>query len=47
MGKIKLRSEESSISYPDISKAFKLTGWKPKVRFNIGLKKTINYYQKY
>ena len=47
IGKIKLRREESPTSYPDISKAFKLTGWKPKVRFNIGLKKTINYYQKY
>ena len=47
IGKIKMRSEESLICYPNISKAFKLTGWKPKVKFNKGLKKTINYYQKY
>ena len=46
IGKVKMRNEESITSYPDISKAFKLTGWRPKVRFNSGLKKTINYYQK-
>lgn len=47
IGKIQMRNEESLIFYPSINKAFKLIGWKPRIRFNIGLKKTMEYYQKY
>ena len=44
-GKIKLRSEENIMTYPSIGKAIRLTGWKPKIDFNKGVKKTINYYK--
>ena len=44
-GKIKLRIEENLITYPNIKKATKFTGWKPKIKIDLGLKKTINYYR--
>ena len=44
-GKIKLRIEENLITYPNIKKAIKLTGWKPKIKIDLGLKKTIKYYR--
>ena len=44
--KIKLRKEEMMSLYPDIRKAKKILGWRPKVSFNKGLKKTIKYYQR-
>jgi len=31
---------------PDISKAIKMLGWSPKIKFSTGLEKTIEYYQK-
>ena len=40
-GKIKLRKDEINILYPSIKKAYDLLGWKPKINFNIGLKRTI------
>lgn len=43
-GKIKIRKDEISKLYPNISKARKILKWKPKIKLNIGLKKTINYY---
>ena len=43
-GKIKYRKDEMIKLYPKISKAKNLIGWKPKVSFNNGLKKTIKYY---
>ena len=47
-GKIKLRKDETNKLYPNIKKARKLLKWKPKIKLNSGLKKTINYYvQKY
>ena len=45
-GKIKLRLDEYKNTFPKINKALKLTNWRPKVPFKIGLKKTINYYIK-
>ena len=44
-GKIKLRNEENIVTYPNIEKARKLIGWKPKINFNNGIKKTIKYYK--
>jgi len=43
-GKIKYRKDEMIKLYPRISKAKNLIGWKPKVSFNNGLKRTIKYY---
>ena len=45
-GKIKLRKDEISSLYPDITKAKKILKWKPKIKLNLGLKKTVNYYKK-
>jgi len=45
-GKIKLRPDESMITYPDISKIKKDSGWKPEILFKEGLNKTINFYRK-
>ena len=45
-GEIKYRSEENLSLYADISKAQKLISWKPKIDFDLGLKKTIDYYSK-
>ena len=45
-GKIKLRKDEMSKIYPNISKTKKTLNWKPKTSFKIGLKKTIQYYKK-
>ena len=44
-GKIKLRKDESLLSYPSITKAKKKLGWKPKTDIDEGLKKTIKYYK--
>ena len=43
-GKIRIRKDEISKLYPNISKARKILRWRPKIKLNIGLKKTINYY---
>ena len=45
-GEIKYRSNENLSLYADISKAQKLISWKPKIDFDFGLKKTIDYYSK-
>ena len=45
-GKIKLRKDEIKKLYPSITKAKKILNWMPKVKINLGLKKTINYYKK-
>ena len=44
-GKIKLRSDENEIIYPDTKKAKKILNWKLKDNFNYKLKETINYYK--
>ena len=45
-GKIKFRKDEIKYLYPSIKKANLLLNWTPKVKFNLGLKKTINDYKK-
>ena len=45
-GKIKFRKDEIKNLYPSITKAKKILKWMPKVKINLGLKKTINYYKK-
>lgn len=45
-GKIKFRKDEIKFLYPSIKKANLLLDWRPKVKFNFGIKKTINYYKK-
>ena len=44
-GKIKLRKDESLVSYPSILKAKKKLSWQPKTSIDEGLKKTIKYYK--
>ena len=44
-GKIKLRSDENKIIYPDIKKAKKILNWKLKDNFSYKLKETVNYYK--
>ncbi len=46
-GKIKMRQDEIKIFYPEIKKIKKILNWKPKVKFQIGLKKTIQHYSRY
>ena len=43
-GKIKLRKEENKITYPNISKSYKILNWKPKISFVAGLNKTMRFY---
>ena len=45
-GKIMMRKDEINKLYPDIKKAKKKIGWMPKVKFNEGITKTINFYKK-
>ena len=45
-GEIKYRSKENLSLYADISKAQKLISWNPKIDFDLGLKRTIDYYSK-
>jgi len=45
-GKIKIRKDENKITFPNILKAKKILRWKPKISFDVGLKKTINHYLK-
>ena len=44
-GEIKLRADETLSIYPNIKKAKKILDWTPKVPFDKGLKKTINFYK--
>ena len=45
-GKIKLRKDEYLRYYPNIKKAKKLINWKPLIRFENGMTKTIKYFLK-
>ena len=45
-GDIKYRSKENLSLYADISKAKELISWEPKIDFDLGLKKTIDFYSK-
>lgn len=40
-----LPCDDPQIRKPDISKAFKLLGWKPKVGIQEGIKRTVSYYK--
>lgn len=44
--KLKFRNDELTKLYPNISKAFKILKWKPKISLKTGLKKTIKFYIK-
>ena len=44
-GKIKLRKEENLDVYPNIKKAKKILNWRPKIKWELGLDKTINYFK--
>ena len=46
LGVIKLRKDETYEIFPEINKAKKLINWKPKIKFQDGLSKTIRYYEK-
>ena len=45
-GRIKLRKEELLKIYPDLTNAKNILNWKPRVDFESGIKKTINFYQR-
>lgn len=45
-GKIKLRSDEMTKIYPDITKVKKFLKWSPKIKFTKGLEDTVRYYEK-
>ena len=45
-GRLKLRKEETLKIYPNINKAKKILGWKPKIKFNKGLNENLRYYEK-
>src|SRR5262249_15663903 len=40
-----LPAEESKVRQTDIARAKKILGWQPKVQFEEGIKKTIEYFQ--
>lgn len=46
-GKIKLRKDEVKIYYGSILKTKKFFNWKPKIDLNVGISKTIKYYENY
>ena len=45
-GKIKMRKDEMKNNFPDISKIKKYYNWSPEINLNLGLKKTISFYEK-
>ena len=45
-GKIKMRREESLLTYPSINELSQAINWKPTVSIDSGIKKTINFYKK-
>ena len=45
-GRIKLRKEELLKIYPNLKNAKNILNWKPRVDFESGIKKTINFYQR-
>lgn len=44
-GSINMRSTEQKNVFPSIKKIKKFVSWSPKININIGLKKTINFYE--
>ena len=45
-GNIQLRKDEIRSLYPSVLKAKKLLNWKSKIKLNLGLKRTVNYYRR-
>ena len=43
--KVKLRIDEGKETFPNISLSSKILKWKPKVKLNVGLKRTIEHYK--
>ena len=43
--KVKLRLDEPKVIYPNTRLVKKVFNWKPNTKFEIGLKKTINFYK--
>ena len=42
---VKLRIDENKVIYPNIKLVKTFFNWYPKIKFDTGLKKTINYYR--
>jgi dTDP-glucose 4,6-dehydratase len=40
-----LPEDDPKVRQPDISRAKKILGWEPKVQFDEGIKKTIEYFR--
>lgn len=45
-GKLKMRNDEIKNLYPDTKTIKKILKWSPRVKFTIGIKRTIKYYKK-
>ena len=45
-GSLKMRKDEMSKFYPSNKKIKKNFDWKPRIDFNLGVKKTIKFYEK-
>ena len=45
-GKIKMRKDEPTVLFPKIRKIKKYYDWYPKTKLDLGLKKTIKFYEK-
>ena len=45
-GKIKMRKDEKNSLYPNLNKIKKTFKWRPKINFDTGISKTINFYKK-
>ena len=44
-GKIKMRKDEKNSLYPNLNKIKKTFKWRPKINFDTGISKTINFYK--
>lgn len=44
-GKLKMRKDEKNSLYPNLNKTEKTFGWRPKINFDMGIGKTINFYK--
>lgn len=44
-GKLKMRKDEKKSLYPNLNKTKKTFKWRPKINFDIGISKTINFYK--
>ena len=44
-GELKMRKDEKNSLYPDLNKTKKIFKWRPKINFDVGISKTINFYK--